>query len=152
MKASLMTVILSVSVLLATSAMANPVATNTTCRSVDGKLTYTCTVELKQNGQLLPGVEISVSAGMTSMPMAHNIRPVTAKPIGEASGKYTFEIELEMHGEWKIIYDISKPTRDRLHEKIMFSSKGSIASKPNMTRNKSDHEKHKMPKKTQAEN
>ena len=48
---------------------------------------YDCVIRLKRAGQPLTGADITVGADMPSMPMAHNVKPVKAKP-GKAPGEY----------------------------------------------------------------
>ena len=60
---------------------------------------------------------------MPSMPGAHNVKPVTAKPKDKA-GRYSVLIQLEMFGEWILKLNISKPTRDIIVKKLYFSNKG----------------------------
>ncbi|MDE0540099.1 MAG: FixH family protein [Rhodospirillales bacterium] len=102
--------------------LAQAVKSKTQCKPTDAKLTYECTVMLMLDGKPVTGADIMVKADMPAMPMAHNVKPVPAKAMHHADGQYSFQIELEMFGEWKFTYDLAKPFRDRLGEKIMFSS------------------------------
>ena len=65
--------------------------------------------------------KIVVGADMPSMPMAHNVRPVTATATGEP-GVYRARIELEMYGEWALSLEVSGPTRDKLIHKMHFGA------------------------------
>ena len=114
--------VLLVGVLMASPVHAQAVRSKTECKPTDTKLTFSCTVMLMRGGKPLTGADIMVKADMPSMPMAHNVRPVPASATRHSAGRYNFEIELEMFGEWKFVYDLAKPFRDRLGEKIMFSS------------------------------
>ncbi len=91
------------------------------CATTDKALVYDCTIMLrgKDSGQPVAGAEIAVNASMPSMPMAHNVRPVTAMPMGGPGG-YRARIELQMYGDWVLTLDISGPTRDRIVESVQF--------------------------------
>lgn len=102
--------------------LAQAVKSKTQCKPADARLTYNCMVMLTLDGKPVTGADIMVKADMPAMPMAHNVKPVPAKAMHHADGQYDFEIELEMFGEWRFTYDLAKPFRDRLGEKIMFSS------------------------------
>jgi len=108
------------------------------CATTDKALVYDCMIMLrgKDSGQPVAGAEIAVSASMPSMPMAHNVRPVTAMPMGGPGG-YQAKIELQMYGEWVLTLDISGPTRDRIVETLHFS-------KTNADATDRDHGKMKM--------
>ena len=96
------------------------------CVETEHKLVYDCRIVLigKKSGQPLAGATVVVGADMPSMPMAHSVKPVTAKPAGRP-GAYEARIELEMHGEWALKLDISGPTRDRVIHKMHFGAAGS---------------------------
>ena len=80
---------------------------------------YNCLVEIKKGKDLINNAEVMVGADMPSMPMAHNVKPVRVdKSIKE--GEYKFVIQLEMLGEWKFIYNFTKPERDKIFEKLDF--------------------------------
>lgn len=70
-------------------------------------------IRIQRGGQPLPGVNVSVGADMPSMPMAHSVRPVRAKP-GPAPGEYRARLDLEMAGEWAVKLRLSGPVRDVL--------------------------------------
>jgi hypothetical protein len=53
------------------------------------------------------------------MPMAHNVKPVKVHKSNK-DGEYKFVIQLEMLGEWKFIYNFTKPERDKIFEKLNF--------------------------------
>ncbi|MDE0058928.1 MAG: FixH family protein [Defluviicoccus sp.] len=91
------------------------------CAPTAERLVYDCKIVLmgRKSGQPLAGAKLVVGADMPSMPLAHNVRPVTAAP-GEKPGMYEARIELEMHGEWALRLDVSGPLRDRLIHKMHF--------------------------------
>ena len=93
------------------------------CAPTGKKLVYECEIMLmgRKSGAPLEGAKLVVGADMPSMPLAHNVRPVTAAP-GRKPGMYTATIELEMHGEWALKLDVSGPTRDRLIHKMHFGA------------------------------
>ena len=61
---------------------------------------------------------------MPSMPMAHNVRPVTATATG-APGEYQARLMLEMHGDWAVRLRVAGPIRDQIVEVMSFSDTGS---------------------------
>lgn len=95
------------------------------CKKTDVKFAYDCHIKLKeaQSGKPIEGAKFVVSADMPSMPMAHNVKPVTAV-AGEQPGTYRVRIQLEMHGEWALKLDLKEPFRDRLIHKMHFGGKG----------------------------
>ena len=107
---------------------ADMTATKTTCMPHAQELTYMCKVNLSQHGHPVTDAIISVSADMPSMPMAHNIKPVMAMPGADMAGEYMFVLELEMAGVWRLIYNISSPFVDRLHEPLMVGAEGAMDS------------------------
>lgn len=93
------------------------------CKQADKQLAYDCTIMLmgKDSGKPIEGAELLVKPDMPAMPMAHNVKPVKAVPMGEP-GNYKARLELEMHGEWALTMDVSGPMRDRLIEKVQFGA------------------------------
>jgi len=57
------------------------------------------------------------------MPMAHNLKPVKAKP-GKKPGDYEARLDLEMAGEWAVKLRLSGPVRDQLILHYEFDDKG----------------------------
>ena len=106
------------SVFVAGSVFGQVTSTETSCVKIEGPLRYSCEVMLLQAGAPVSDARIVAGADMPTMPLAHNVRPVEAVESEQIQGQYTFEIEIEMFGEWRFIYDIFEPFRDRLHEKL----------------------------------
>jgi hypothetical protein len=98
---------------------------NVECAPTDERLVYDCMIHLmgKKSHAALEGASIKIKADMPTMPMAHNMRPVDATPMGKP-GMYKARLHLEMHGEWALRMEISGPTRDLVVEKVMFGSEG----------------------------
>jgi hypothetical protein len=84
---------------------------------------YDCVIRLARGGAPLAGVELSIGADMPSMPMAHNLKPVKAKP-GKKPGDYEARLDLEMAGEWALKLRLSGPVRDQLVLHYDFDDKG----------------------------
>lgn len=78
---------------------------------------------------------MSVSAEMPSMPMAHNMRQTIAMPVANLVGQYEFVLVLEMAGDWRLIYNISSPFIDRLHEPLIIG----ISEKPKEHKSSHSH-------------
>jgi hypothetical protein len=95
------------------------------CSPTDQTLVYDCMIMLtgKNSGEPMDSVEFMVKADMPSMAMAHNVKPVKAIPTGK-QGTYRARIELEMHGEWVLKMDISRPVRDTIINKMRFGATG----------------------------
>jgi hypothetical protein len=89
------------------------------CRATKHDFVYDCRFVLTEakSGKPVSGAEVSVGADMPSMPMAHNVRPVKAKP-GKAPGEYLARIELEMAGEWALKLNVRGPVRDVIVKKF----------------------------------
>jgi YtkA-like len=104
-------------------ALAQKVRADMTCRFTGTDFVYDCKVRLERGGQPLEGAKISVGADMPSMPMAHNIKPVTARP-GKEPGEYEARLDLDMTGEWAIKLRLSGPVRDQLVLLLNFSERG----------------------------
>jgi hypothetical protein len=91
--------------------------TDVTCKN--NGLELDCTIKLSNaaTGAPLPGVGVTVSADMPSMPLVHNVRPVKAA-AGSEPGSYQAKLELEMSGDWALRIDLSGPLRDRVFKPI----------------------------------
>ena len=100
--------------------VANEFVSHSRCVSLDKRLVYRCTVEIKYGGKAFNNATVQVGATMPSMPMAHNVRPVIATPVENDEGEYYFELALEMFGVWELQFDILEPLRDRLTNQIDF--------------------------------
>ncbi len=91
------------------------------CAETGEKHVYDCSIMLtgKKSGKPMTGAKIVIGADMPSMAMAHNVKPVTARP-GGMPGMYQARIRLDMLGEWALKIDISGPTRDRVIHVMRF--------------------------------
>ena len=113
-------------VLLALAAV--PAAAQGTRAELDCKFTgtdfvYDCMIRLARAGAPLTGAQLTVGADMPSMPMAHNVKPVKAKPA-KNPGEYQARLDLEMTGEWAVKLRLSAPVRDQLILHYEFDEKG----------------------------
>src|SRR5262245_58470976 len=65
------------------------------CKPAADKFSYDCTFKLAnaRTGAPLANAEVVIGADMPSMPMAHNVKPVTAKPTGTV-GEYSAHLAL----------------------------------------------------------
>ena len=98
------------------------------CRFTGTDFVYDCTIRLARSGKPLQGARVSVGADMPSMPMAHNLRPVVAKP-GKAPGEYEARLDLDMTGEWAIKLRLSGPVRDQVVLHYVFDERGARPAK-----------------------
>lgn len=72
-----------------------------------------CTLQVRRGGAPVDGLQVTLGALMPSMPMAHSVRPVPARPTGRP-GEYRGTLALEMNGAWSIQADLAGPLRERL--------------------------------------
>jgi len=128
----------AISVLPAVALAGERVKADIDCAATEKALVYDCMIMLhgKKSGDPIDGAEVVVNASMPSMPMAHNVRPVTAMPMGGPGG-YHAQVELQMYGQWALTVDVSGPTRDRVVETLQFGDVKADASEH-------DHGKMKM--------
>ena len=105
--------------LLPSIAQANMARTQTNCMPHKQLLAYTCQVMLWSHNELVSNASMSISADMPSMPMAHNKRQVMVMPVAGLAGQYEFILEVEMAGQWRLIYNILSPFVDRVHEPLV---------------------------------
>jgi hypothetical protein len=98
------------------------------CKPTSSKFTYDCTIKLTNARSALPleKAEVVVGADMPSMPMAHNVKPVIAKPTGKP-GEYEARLQLEMFGDWAVRLKVEGVLRDQLVVMKNFNDKGSSA-------------------------
>jgi len=93
------------------------------CRFTGTDFVYDCVVHLARGGAPLAGAQVSIGADMPSMPMAHNLKPMKAKP-GAKPGDYEARLDLEMTGEWALKLRLAGPVRDQLVLHYEFDEKG----------------------------
>ncbi len=110
-------------VLLPATAFAQKVNGEMDCRFTGTDVVYDCLIRLRRGAQPLEGARISVGADMPSMPMAHNLVPVIAKPAGKP-GEYQARLDLDMFGEWAVKLRLSGPVRSQLVLHYRFDESG----------------------------
>jgi hypothetical protein len=93
------------------------------CKFTGKEFVYDCAIQIKRDAQPVSGLNVLVSADMPSMPMAHNVKPVKAKP-GKAPGEYQARLDLEMTGEWAVKLRLAGPLRDQLVLHYEFDERG----------------------------
>ena len=89
---------------------------------------YDCIIRLSRGGEPLSGAQLSVGADMPSMPMAHNLKPVKARP-GKKPGEYAARLDLEMPGEWTVKLRLAGSMRDLLIVHYNFTESGTAPRK-----------------------
>jgi len=119
MKNSIIYVLAITLTLLPSISQANMAKIQTHCMPHKQALAYTCQVKLLSHNEPVSNASLSVSADMPSMPMAHNMRPIMVMPVVGLAGQYEFILELEMAGQWRLIYNILSPFVDRVHEPMV---------------------------------
>jgi hypothetical protein len=98
----------------------------TACTFVgDNRFAYDCTFKITnaRTGAPIDNAEVTIGADMPSMPMAHNVRPVVAKPTG-VPGEYAAQLVLEMYGDWALRVRITGPLRDQIVDLKNFGEEG----------------------------
>ena len=110
---------------LATPAHAQRSRAELECKHTGTDFVYDCLIRLKP---ATPGVQVTVGADMPSMPMAHNIKPVKARP-GKLPGEYLARLDLEMAGEWAVKLRLSGAVRDVLVLHHKFTESGTAPRK-----------------------
>ena len=132
--------------LLPSIAQANMAETQTHCMPHKQSLEYTCQVTLLSHNEPVSNASMSVSADMPSMPMAHNMRQIRVSPVVGLAGQYEFILELEMVGQWRLVYNILTPFADRVHEPLVVGTHDK--SKPHKTLHENSMQDHsRMPSK-----
>ena len=106
--------------LAAPAAGAERVRAELTCAPIPGEdLDYACTVQLTEpGGRPADGIDLTLGADMPSMPMAHNVSPVKARPAGP--GRYEATLKLEMHGVWAVKLRLGPPRDDLIVRRLRF--------------------------------
>ena len=89
------------------------------CTPTGEDFVYDCSITLTRGGRPVEGARITVGADMPSMPMAHNVRPVTAV-AADTPGTYRARVALEMYGVWTVRLRIASPVRDQITKTIEF--------------------------------
>jgi hypothetical protein len=95
------------------------------CKSTGTDFVYDCVIRLTP---ARPGIDITVGADMPSMPMAHNVKPVKARP-GRTPGEYRAILDLDMTGEWTVKLRLSGAVRDVLVLHYVFTESGTAPRK-----------------------
>jgi hypothetical protein len=93
------------------------------CKHTGTDFVYDCVVHVKRAGEPVSGLSITAGADMPSMPMAHNVKPVKARP-GKAPGEYLLRLDLDMAGEWAVKLRLAGPVRDVLVVRHTFTESG----------------------------
>ena len=102
---------------------AERVTANVTCKETKTKFVFDCQIMLmgRKSHKPVQGAKVSIKADMPAMPMAHNVRPVTAMAMGKP-GMYHARLHLQMYGEWALKLAVSGPTRDIVIKKQRFGT------------------------------
>jgi hypothetical protein len=106
--------------LLPAVALAQKTNARLDCKYAGKDFSYDCLIQMQPP---MEGVQVSVSADMPSMPLAHQVRPVKAQPTRKP-GEYRARLDLEMTGEWAVKLRLSGPMRDQLVLHYEFDERG----------------------------
>ena len=101
------------------------------CKETSKKLVFHCMITLtgRKSHKPLDGANIKIKIDMPSMPMAHNVRPVTAK-AAKKPGIYDAMLHLAMYGEWALKMTITGPVRDVVVQKLRFGTEAAGGQMP----------------------
>jgi len=96
------------------------------CKAAGEDFVFECTIRLtnRRTGAPIEKAQVTVGADMPSMPLAHNVPPVTAGETATA-GEYQARVSLEMLGDWALRLRVAGPVEDQLVEVLNFSQRGS---------------------------
>jgi YtkA-like len=106
--------------LLPAAALAQKTNAKLDCKYTGKDFVYHCMIRLEPPTE---GVQVTLSADMPSMPMAHQVRPVKAQPT-KTPGEYRARLELEMSGEWALKLRLAGAVRDQLVLHYEFDERG----------------------------
>jgi hypothetical protein len=106
--------------LLPGTALAQRTNAKLDCKYTGKDFIYECVIRLQPP---MDGVQVTMSADMPSMPMAHQVRPVKAQPT-KKPGEYRARLDLEMTGEWAVKLRLAGPVRDQLVLHYEFDERG----------------------------
>ena len=106
--------------LLPVTAFAQKTNAKLDCKYTGKDFIYECVIRLQPP---MEGVQVTMSADMPSMPMAHQVRPVKAQPT-KNPGEYRARLDLEMTGEWAVKLRLAGPVRDQLVLHYEFDERG----------------------------
>lgn len=111
-----------------------------TCKPTPERLAYDCIFKLTnaRTGAPLDQAEVTIGADMPSMPLAHNVRPITATATG-APGEYQARLTLEMHGDWAVRLKVAGPVKDQIVEVMSFSATGAGSPRRKAAPARGDH-------------
>jgi hypothetical protein len=115
--------LLLLALLLAPLAVVAQTRADMQCKATGKDLIYDCTIRVARGDQPVEGAQVTVGADMPSMPMAHNMKPVKARP-GQNPGEYLARLDLEMTGEWAVKLRISGKVRDQVVLHYIFDERG----------------------------
>lgn len=102
---------------------AERVMADVSCKETKTKFVFDCQIMLmgRKSHKPIKGARLNIKADMPAMPMAHNVKPITAKAMGKP-GMYHARLHLEMYGEWALKLTVTGPTRDLVIKKHRFGT------------------------------
>lgn len=109
-------------------ALAQATKAELACKSTGTDFVYDCAIRLSRDGKPLERAQVTMSADMPSMPMAHIVKPVKAQ-AGRKPGEYRAKLDLEMLGVWAVTLHLAGPVREQLILHYDFDSKGATPVK-----------------------
>jgi len=105
------------------AAAAERVMADVACKETKTKFVFDCRIMLmgRKSHKPIKGAKLNIKAEMPAMPMAHNVKPVTATAMGKP-GLYHVRLNLEMYGEWALKMTVTGPARDIVIKKQRFGA------------------------------
>jgi YtkA-like len=115
--------LLGLAMALSFEAVAQKAEARLDCIHTGKDFIYDCVIEIMRQGQPVTDLDVRMSADMPSMPMAHQVKPVTARATS-TPGEYRAHLDLEMSGEWAVKLRLAGPLRDQLVLHYEFDERG----------------------------
>ena len=115
------TLLITTALLLSGTLTANAQSVTECVPFGEDPLQYRCTLVMEHDKQS-DAKEGSVNFSMPSMPLAHNMPPsqLTAHPTIENA--FTFDVRLDMFGEWMLAFDLVGADEERFRQRLTFLS------------------------------
>lgn len=104
-------------------------------------LQYRCTLVM-ENYQQNGATEGSVNFSMPSMPLAHNLPPSQLTPHPTIENAFTFDVRLDMFGEWMLAFDLVGADAERFRQRLTFLSGLNASSTKDGAAHEAQHSDH----------
>ena len=117
----LSTLVITIALLLSGTLTANAESVTECVPLGEDPLQYRCTLVMEYI-QPSDATEGSVNFSMPSMPLAHNMPPSQLTPHPTIENAFTFDVRLDMFGEWMLAIDLVGADAERFRQRLTFLS------------------------------